>query len=131
MNLITPIFVSQLVEEVLQELKSRREEADVSYFLQSSSSLFLESQFNYAITSCNHIVHFHCLQAMIKRRTNRVHKHFSEFTCPVCRRLMSRYIPLILPATINPAFRQRYSNLKDLLQHYSIPVNQSVYDVGG
>ena len=115
---------------MLHTLRDRQMVSDTNHLLQYFSSPPMECRRNYSVCSCNHVVHYRCLQKMLtSSNTRRFSLVTEDFVCPVCRRLIDHIYPLLFLPTVNRSFR-RFDSLDGLLRKYSSAVQESVLNVG-
>ena len=92
---------------MLDNLDLRNRQADAEHIVSYLSTDALESPYNFALSSCNHMVHYNCFSRMMQREGATLHKNCSDFLCPVCRRLGSSVFPLFFPVKVDCQWRER------------------------
>ena len=85
---------------MLDNLDLRNRQADAEHIVSYLSTDALESPYNFALSSCNHMVHYNCFSRMMQREGATLHKNCSDFLCPVCRRLATCFFPILVTPQI-------------------------------
>ena len=94
---------------MLDNLDLRNRQADAEHIVSYLSTDALESPYNFALSSCNHMVHYNCFSRMMQRQGATLHKNCSDFLCPVCRRLATCFFPILVTPQISARFAQELS----------------------
>lgn len=109
-------------------------QADIHYILSTLSNHSKNYGKNYALTSCNHLIHLHCFLQVNK--VSRIDASTYDFTCPVCRRASSFIFPLPLLSTIPTAPLSSFlpsttekTEFISLLKEQSQQINQQLLTV--
>lgn len=97
------------MRETLLNQKASTYQADAQFLVSYISTEALESQYNVAVSSCNHMVHYNCLARMMERTEVRFPKNTNDFLCPVCRRLATCMYPILVTPQITVRFAQELS----------------------